>query len=722
MQETKAYEVAVKAVRAGADPQEEAVKLYESLTDDERLGLLDGDEEFWKGQSEMMIEGYNTKPIHHGTVDRVGIPGYRFTDGPRGVVVGHSTAFPVSMARGATFDTELEERIGEAIGEEARAQGANFFAGVCINLLRHPAWGRAQETYSDDPVVLGEMGAALTRGVRNHVMACVKHYALNSMENARFTVDVSCDERTLHEVYLPHFKRVIDEGVDAVMTSYNSVNGEWAGQNPQLLDDILRQEWGFTGVTVSDFGFGIRDAAKSLVAGLDIEEPFRQQRAEHLPGELADGKASWEDVKRSGVRAIATQLRFDAGLTQPAPENGVVASPEHVALAREASARSMVLLNNEVPAGDQDALLPLNPDSVNSIAVIGRLADMPNTGDHGSSNVRAPHVVTPYAGISAAVPEARVISEFADDPEAAAKAAKEADVAVVVVGYTYRDEGEYCDASSLSELSYMYPPAPEGVSIEKLTAAGGDSLAYGGDRASLRLRPVDVDIIKAVSQANPRTVVAIIAAGAVLTEDWREDVPAILLSWYSGMEGGHALADVLFGKAEPTGRLPFAIPTKEEHLPYFDSGATEITYDRYHGQRLLDKLGVGAAYPFGYGLGYTTYRMSGMEATREGLMSAGVDIDVSNTSDRDGHCVVQIYGVSADSEHVEDRIRAGERHLVGFASVQVPRNQTVRAHVNVDLTPLSVWDTKSKHFIAPPVVTLMAASYAGADDVVTATV
>lgn len=710
------YESALAAVRAGADAEEEAAKLYDLLTDEERLWLLDGDEEFWDGQMKMMTEGYNTKPIHHGTIDRIGLPGYRFTDGPRGVVVGHSTAFPVSMARGATFDPELEERIGEAIGEEAKAQGANFFAGVCINLLRHPAWGRAQETYSDDPMVLGEMGAALTRGVRKRVMACAKHYALNSMENARFTVDVKCDERTLHEVYLPHFKKVVDEGVDAIMTSYNSVNGEWAGQNEDLLEGVLRGDWGFTGVAVSDFGFGLRDAAKSLVAGLDIEEPFRQQRAEHLPDELKAGKVGWEHVRRACLRGIATQLRFDASHTDEAPGMDVVLSPQHVALAREASARSMVLLKNDVPSNGSAPMLPLDPASLDSLAVIGRLADMPNTGDHGSSNVRAPEVITPCVGIAEALPNARLVKEFADDPAAAAKAASEADAAVIVVGYTYEDEGEYCDASCMSELSYMYPPAPEGMNVETLTAAGGDSLAAGGDRASLRLRSVDVEIIKAVAAANPRTVVVIVAAGAVLVEEWKNLVPATLVSWYSGMEGGHALADVLFGASEPTGRLPFAVPASEEHLPYFDRDAKEITYDRYHGQRLIDKLGVKAAYPFGYGLGYTSYRFEGISAVREDLMKATAEVEVTNTSTRDGHCVVQIYGVAADANHAMERVNAGERHLVGFSSVPVAAGQSCTVRVPVDLTPLSRWDGQYRHFVAPSVVTLTAASYAGDPD------
>ena len=210
--------------------------LLARLTTEERLGLLDGDGEFWRGMLAFYVVGYNTEPLVAGQVDRLGIPGIRFADGPRGCVLGSSTSFPVSMARGATWDVELEREIGRAIGAEIRAQGGNYFGGVCINLLRHPAWGRAQETYGEDPVLLGAMGEALLRGAQEHVMGCVKHFALNSMENARFTVDVSVADDVLREVYLPHFRQVVDAGAASVMASYNSVNGQWAGQSTRAAD------------------------------------------------------------------------------------------------------------------------------------------------------------------------------------------------------------------------------------------------------------------------------------------------------------------------------------------------------------------------------------------------------------------------------------------------------------------------------------------------------
>jgi len=653
--------------------------------------------------ADMTVNGYNHAPILHGAVDRLGIPGLRFSDGPRGVVMGASTAFPVSMARSATWDIELEERVGQAIGAEVAAQGGNFFAGVCINLLRHPAWGRAQETYGDDPLILGEFGAALTRGVRRYVMACAKHFALNSIENARFQVDVTADDATLHEVYLPHFRRVVEEGVDGIMSSYNSVNGEWAGQNTVLLTDILRDRWGFEGATVSDFAFGLRDAAKSLTAGLDVEMPSRQQRAMHLPGDLESGRASWNCVERSGVRVLATQLRFDGSDHEPAPSLDVVANPDHRALCREVAARSMVLLRNEPVDGTP--VLPLAAGTLRRLAVIGRLADVPNTGDLGSSNVRAPEVISALAGLTAALPHTEIVTVDQDDPAAAAQVAATCDAAIIVAGYTAADEGEFVSAMD-PDLLALTPPAPE---VQNSVSVGGnEGVGFGGDRARLTLRPIDEEIILAVAEANPRTVVTIISAGAVLTERWRTSVPAVLIAWYSGMEGGRALADVLLGEVDASGRLPYAVPTSEEHLPFFDRDATAITYDRFHGQRLLDKLGVEAAYPLGFGLSYTSFEISDLVAERTGAETATAHVRVTNTGGRDGRHVVQVYGT-----HPSD----GERALLGFAPVALATGASTEVCVPLSLRPLQRWDAASAELVLPvQAVSLAAGAYCGDDD------
>lgn len=709
-----AFASAVTAVRSGATPQSEAARLYGLLTDDERLGLLDGDTPFWAGMDEMTNEGYNLRPYVHGAVDRLGIPGTRFVDGPRGCVAGAGTAFPVSMARGATWDVALEERIGAVIGAEIRAQGGNFFGGVCINLPRHPAWGRAQETYGDDPYHLGEFGAALTRGAQRYVMACAKHYALNSMENARFTVDVTVDEATLQDVYLPHFKRTVDEGVAAIMASYNSVNGEWAGQNRHLLTDILRDQWEWDGITVTDFIWGMRDGGVALNAGMDLEEPLSQQRALHLRDQLSSGQTSWELVQRSGVRLLAAQLRSYAQRADGAFGPERMADDAARALARTAAARSMVLLKNEPVDGSP--VLPLDPAAVRSIAVIGRLATAPNMGDRGSSDVRPPSFATPLDGITATFGDAEVTLVADDDPAAAAEAARGADVAIVVAGFDMRDEGEYVGSETMTrpELVALYPPRPASDAAAGTPAADGGNVVmtdgdeYGGDRVSLALRPVDEEIIRAVVAANPRTVVAIVASGAVLTESWRSQVPAVVMMWYAGMEGGHALADVLTGAQNPAGRLPISIPTSGEHLPFFDRNATAITYGRFHGQRLLDKLGVAPAFPHGFGLSYTTFSIGEVTTGAVGDGGLRLTATVGNTGDRDGHHVVQVYGRRTTGAY------AGELMLVGFAGVDVAAGSSVAVQVEVSFTPLAEWDPQARTRVLPAAadVVLEVGSYA----------
>jgi beta-glucosidase len=452
------------------------------MTLDEKLGCLEGDIDAWPGLMDMVSGGYHRRTFPAARVERLGLPGIEFSDGPRGCVVGEKTAFPVSMARGAAWDVELEERIGEAIGAELRTVGANFYGGVCVNLLRHPGWGRAQETYGEDPHHVGRMGAALMRGSRQHVMACVKHFAVNSMENARFKVDVIADERALHEVYLPHFRYIVEQGVASVMSAYNSLNGTFCGDNTELLTTILRDEWGFEGFVISDFIFGLRDAALSVKAGLDIEMPFRQQRTMHLRNDLATGKLTEADIDVAVERIVRGQLAYLA-VERPPVDPSRVCSPAHLALAREAATKSIVLLRNEGP------LLPLDAAKLKRVAVIGRLAAVPNLGDGGSSDVIVPSCITPLDGLRAALPNAEFIHHDHD-----ADAAVDADVAIVVVGYTSRDEGEYIDSAGTIDLMANHFPAMTDADREAIAAAPPSprseqtrEFAPGGDRRSITL-------------------------------------------------------------------------------------------------------------------------------------------------------------------------------------------------------------------------------------------
>ncbi len=606
-----------------------------------------------------VFKGYCGIPYPAGADRQRGIEPLRFMDGPRGIVAGRCTCFPVSMARGAAFDPDLEERVGEAIGIEGRSVGANFFGGVCINLLRHPAWGRAQETYGEDPHHLGEMGAALVRGVQRHMMACVKHFALNSMENMRFEVNVRVDERTLREVYLPHFKRCVDAGAAAVMSAYNQVNGDYCGENRHLLTDILKEDWGFAGFVITDFIFGVRDAAKGINAGLDVEMPAKKLMTPRKIARLVrKGQVPASRVTDAALRHIRTKMRF-AGKGEEyryGPEQ--CARPEHIRLAREAAEKGMVLLKNE------EKTLPFDPQTTRTLAVIGHLADTPNTGDHGSSNVNPPRVITPLAGIREFLGnDARASYDNGRDPNRAAELAAGADAAVIVAGTTYKEEGEY-----ISQIGWH----------------------VGGDRASLRLKPDDEALILTVAERQPNLVVVLESGAALITEAWREAVPAILMAWYPGMAGGEALARLLFGAVNPSGKLPCVFPKSEADLPFFDPSAREIPYGYYHGYRLMDREGKTPAFPFGFGLSYTTFAYNHLVLRAHRLAPDDIlalSVRVANTGAMAGEEVVQVYTGCLNS-----RVHRPVKELKAFQRIALQPGEQKTLSFAIPLSRLAFYD------------------------------
>ena len=705
---TTAYEEALGRVAQGADARAEAAAIVAEMSVEERIHCLDGGSPFWAGLTDMGQGGYHQRPFPGARVERLGVPGFNFSDGPRGAVIGPATAFPVSMARGASFDLDLEERVGRAIGRELRATGADLTGAVCVNLLRHPAWGRAQETYGEDPHHVGEMGAALTRGLQERVMATVKHFALNSMENARFKVDVRCAEEHLHEVYLPHFLRIIDEGVACVMSAYNSVNGDFCGENAALLTGILREEWGFDGFVISDWIFGLRNGVQSVTAGLDVEMPYRMIRHAPVVAAVEDGSLPLSAIDARVTATLATMLRFRIGaLEEESVET--LCCDEHRALSLEAARKSAVLLRNEDVDGAP--LLPLDPAVLARVAVLGRFADVRNLGDGGSSDVMSPTVVTPFAGLRAALAHAEVVTAPADDLIATVAAAARADVAVVVVGFDREDEGEFIGGpGDNADLGHLMPATDDPALVEAFEryvaehhhdvppelARRPDAVRFsiGGDRSSLRLRDSDVELVRAVVAANPRTVVVLVAGSAVVTSEWDTEVPAILLSWYNGMEGGHALADLLLGAANPGGRLPFVVPVDEADLPTFDAGATEFTYDGLHGQWFLDANGTRPAHPFGFGLSYTHFDHAAERAERDGD-DVVVRATTFNAGGRDGADVVQVYVTRPEAP---GRAR---RRLGGFARVEVGAGEAAEVTIRVPIRSLALRDTATHSWVLP---------------------
>ncbi|MEI6579037.1 MAG: glycoside hydrolase family 3 C-terminal domain-containing protein [Eubacteriales bacterium] len=610
---------------------------------------------------------YNAEPVEASGCERLKIPMVKFADGPRGVVPGNCTCFPVPMARGASFDVELENRIGEAIGCEVTAQGANFFGGVCINLLRHPAWGRAQETYGEDMHLLGRMGAALTQGVqKNGVMACVKHFALNSIENLRFKVNPSCDDRTLREIYLPHFKACVDAGAASVMGAYNKVNGEYSCQNKRLLTDILKNEWGFNGFVISDFTFGVRDGFKAIKSGLDLEMPTTRHYGKELAVGLKNGEVAEKDIDKALQSIIATMLKFQAVQKKHPYSKSVVSCKEHTDLAREAAEKSAVLIKN-------DNILPLDKTKIKSLAIVGRYADTVNVGDKGSSAVYAKYVVTPYQGFKAYCgDEIKVVKE--QDNKNAIETAKKADVVIVCVGLDFRNEGE-------NAVNFDYKVG----------------LSFGGDRETLRINKADSDLIKKLSEVNEYIIVCLTCGSAVIIEEWKDYAKGILFSWYNGMEGGNALARLAFGDVNPSGKLPFTIAKDESEYPpflYKKDDKLDIEYDYYHGYLLFDKKGLTPAYPFGFGLSYTSFGYSDLTASfADDKKNINIAFSLENTGNRSGSEVSQLYFGSTSKT-----LDRPKKLLKAFTKTELAPNEKRVINLQVAVNDLMFYNTeKSKY-------------------------
>ncbi|HEU0256301.1 MAG TPA: glycoside hydrolase family 3 protein, partial [Microbacteriaceae bacterium] len=561
-------------------------RTLDTLTRQQKVSLTSG-ASFWR-----------TKPVPEASV-----PALVLTDGPHGVRMQAgdgehlgltesvpATCFPPAAALASSWDPALVRRVGEALGEEARAEGVQVLLGPGINIKRSPLCGRNFEYLSEDPYVAGVLGAALVQGIQQRgVAASLKHFAANNQETDRLRVSADVDERTLREVYLRGFQRVVAKARPwTVMCSYNGINGVRVSEDRWLLTTVLRDEWGFDGLVVSDWG-AVVDRAAALEAGVDLEMPSRAAADMELTAALDAGRVSEAALDQAAARVLTLIERTTPAAGSSSPDADGYDRVAHHALARETAARCVVLLKNE---GD---LLPLDPDT--NVAVIGEFARTPRYQGSGSSQVVPTRLDT-------ALDEIRRIAGR-DVPFAPGFALPGAPT-----GDGGPTAGGASAGGSLLDEAVAVARAAETVVLFLGLPASDES--EGFDREHLNLPPEQTALLDAVLAVNSTVIVVLANGGVVRVSGWDERVPAILEGWLLGQAGGGAIADILFGRVEPSGRLAETIPARLEDTPAYLNFPGENYHVRYGeglfvGYRWYDARDLAVSYPFGHGLSYTQF-------------------------------------------------------------------------------------------------------------------
>ncbi|MFF3173188.1 glycoside hydrolase family 3 C-terminal domain-containing protein [Streptomyces sp. NPDC057900] len=604
-----------------------------------------------------------------------GVPAVSVSDGPHGLRLPkesgdggqldlHSaapaTCFPPAVALGSSWDPALTERVGGALAAEARAHGVHVLLGPGINIKRSPLCGRNFEYFSEDPHLTAELGGAMVRGLQEAgVGAALKHYAANNQETDRMRVSADIDERPLREIYLRAFERIVRRDRPwSVMASYNAVNGVPVSENHRLLTDILRTEWGFDGIVMSDWG-AVRDRVAALRAGLDLQMPATGGRTDaEVVAAVERGEL---DVAVLDL-AVERLTRFAHRATAAARTDG--GAPPHEAhhrLAREAAERCVVLLKNDAE------LLPLDPRT-GSVAVIGELARTPRYQGAGSSQVTPTRLDVPLDGLREAAGGTRV--EFA-------------------AGYALPGGEPERDEASLTEEAERLAASSDTVLLFLGLAAQDES--EGFDRDHIDLPPAQLRLLERIAAVNPRVVVVLSNGGVVRTAPWQELAPAVVEGWLLGQAGGSALARVLFGAVNPSGRLAETIPLRLEDSPSYLSFPGEEGHVRYGegvfvGYRGYDARRAEVAFPFGHGLSYTTFGYSGLTVdTAPGGSRFEVRVRVANTGKRSGREIVQIYARGP----LDSQVARPERELRGFAAVELEPGESREVRVVVDRDDLA---------------------------------
>ena len=611
-------------------------------------------------------------------IESAGVPALTLTDGPHGVRLQarprdmlrgrKATCFPPAVATASTWDPSLLRRMGEALGDEARSMGVAVLLGPGINLKRSPLGGRDFEYFSEDPLLTGVLATEWVRGLQSRgVGASLKHFAVNSQETDRMRISADVDERTLREMYLRAFQRVVTQARPwTVMAAYNKINGVYATQSRWLLTEVLRGEWGFDGLVMSDWG-AVADRCAAVAAGLDLT----------MPGPADSGDAELVAAVRGGEldpALLATAAGRMLALVERAAGRrpGEFGVDAHHGLAREIAGRAVVLLKND------EGLLPLGEQG-QSVAVLGEFARTPRYQGGGSSQITPTRLDDALTAIIAAT-SAPV--RFAPGYAVGGSDTGGSDTGGSDAGGSDAGGALLAEAVELAASSDV-----------ALVFAGTERETEGADRDSLDLPAAHLELIERVAAVNPRTVVVLSNGAVVRTTPWDAAVRAVVEGWLLGQAGGSAIADVLFGRVNPSGRLAETIPLRlEDHPSYLDfpgeNGHVRYGEGIHVGYRGFDAREREVAYPFGFGLSYTTfeYGQASATATADGI---DIRIPVTNAGGRDGREVVQVY-VSLPGS----RVRRAPRELKAFASVEIPAGQTVDVRLRVERDDLAYWDTR----------------------------
>ena len=657
-------------------------------------------------------------------VPRLGIPEVWHTDGPHGIrpevlwdewdqagwTNDSCTAFPALINLAATWDKEMSLLYGRSIGEEARYRKKDILLGPGINICRTPLNGRNFEYMGEDPYLAGQMVVPYIQGVQeNGVAACVKHYAVNNQEFQRTQSNSVVDDRTLYEIYLPAFKAAVVEGnAWAIMGSYNLYNGQFNCHNKKLLVDILKGEWGFDGVVVSDWG-GCRDDEEAVLNGLDIEmgtwtnglsgaasDGYRQYHMAdpYLKG-LREGKYTTKELDDKVRRILRTIFRTSM---RPEPNYGRFVCPEHYQAAREISAAGVVLLKNENNA------LPLNVPEGGKILVVGENAVKFMVVGGGSSNLKTAYEVNPLEGLQNA---------YGDKAEI-----------VWARGYVGDTSTSYNAVDTGQDLTDDRSPKELIAEAVELAKDADYVIFVGGlnksdhqdnestDRLQITLPYDQEDVIRALAPVSKNLVVVNIS-GSPVAMPWASEADAIVQGWYGGTESGNALADVLTGKVNPSGRLPFSVPFKYEDGPIKTEAQypgikaegdeywqTHYSEGVYVGYRWYSSKKIKVQFPFGHGLSYTTFAYSNAVADKAEMtadQTLKVSVDVTNTGSADGAEVVQLY-----INDVKSTIDRPVKELKNFEKVYLKAGETKTVTFEIDAQDLSYFDADKHEWVAEP--------------------